>query len=92
MAHINPDFKFDPYEALGLVQEECSEVIKEISKVRRSGVMFRRNNGDKTNIEYVQEEFWDLLVVAKLAGLDSKVPEDYFKHKVDKLKKWSNLF
>ncbi len=92
MGHVNPDFPYDPYEALGIVQEECAELIQDISKIRRSGVEYPRHHGHIENWNYAQNEFWDLLVVAEIAGFDLNVPDEYKYEKLKRLKEWSNLF
>ena len=83
-------------EALGILQEECAEVIVEISKIRRFGlttVHYKTNLGHR---EMLVQELGDVLalvdilleenVVEQVELLNAKVK------KQDKLKKFSNLY
>ena len=83
-------------EALGILQEECAEVIVEVSKCRRFGL---NSIHYKTNLEHkkmLMQEIGDVLalvdilieqgVVSNFDLLDAKLQ----KH--EKLKKWSNLY
>ena len=83
-------------EALGILQEECAEVIVEVSKCRRFGL---NSIHYKTNLEHkkmLTQEIGDVLalvdilieqgVVSNFDLLDAKLQ----KH--EKLKKWSNLY
>lgn len=49
-------------EALGILQEECSEVIKEASKIFRSGPDFCREGGTVSNKELLHIEIADVLI------------------------------
>ena len=83
-------------EALGILQEECAEVIVEVSKCRRFGL---NSIHYKTNLEHkkmLTQEIGDVLalvdilieqgVVNNFDLLDAKLQ----KH--EKLKKWSHLY
>jgi NTP pyrophosphatase (non-canonical NTP hydrolase) len=77
-------------EALGILQEECAEVIQAISKVRRSGRDFKPFGGEKTNLDYVVEEINDVLSLLKILSMD-ELNEDHFKAKCKRLERWSNI-
>ena len=83
-------------EALRLLQEECGEVIVESSKCNRFGL---NSLHYKTGVEHramLEQEIGDVLtlvdilleegVVSHVGLLDAKLK------KVEKLKKWSNLY
>lgn len=78
-------------EALGILQEECAEVIKEVSKCRRSGLDFKPFNGDKTNLQRLRSEIQDVLSILKIIGED-ELDDVHYLHKVAALCKWSSLF
>lgn len=84
-------------EILQILQEECAEVIVEISKIMRFGPDQCKPNTDVTNILQLQKELGDvqamveLLVKAKV-GVTSNGIADAKKAKYEKLKEWSNLF
>lgn len=54
-------------DILGILQEECAEVIQEVSKVRRTGPNFKRNGKDKTNQEELENEVLDVLATLAIA-------------------------
>lgn len=85
-------------EALVLVTEEASEVIKEVQKTFRSCPAFCPYDGLATNLDNVKTELIDLQVVLDKAfellqmypGSDSF--ESAKNRKLDKLRRWSNIF
>jgi NTP pyrophosphatase (non-canonical NTP hydrolase) len=83
-------------EALRLLQEECAEIIVEVSKCNRFGLNALHY---KTGVEHramLEQEIGDVLalidvlmeesVISHVGLLDAKLK------KIDKLKKWSNLY
>lgn len=46
--------------ALGLIEEECSEIIQIIEKIRRFGLDSKKGDVGPTNIEHLQKELLDL--------------------------------
>jgi NTP pyrophosphatase (non-canonical NTP hydrolase) len=86
----------DTREILTILQEECAEVIVEVSKCFRFGPDQMMEGVDVTNIERLQKELGDLLAMVELlvdnnVGItDQKLIEAKMK-KFEKLKKWSNL-
>jgi hypothetical protein len=78
-------------EALGILQEEAAEVIKEISKIRRTGPDYCPFGGDTSNWQNAQNEIYDFLILAELAGFSLTLPDVYRARKVESLRKWSGL-
>lgn len=83
-------------EALNLLQEECGEVIVEISKCKRFGfdsVHYKTNLPHRTMLE---QEIGDVLVLVDFLidkGLISTIGLEKAKSiKQEKLKIWSNIY
>jgi NTP pyrophosphatase (non-canonical NTP hydrolase) len=83
-------------EVMDILQEECAEVIQAVSKISRFGIDNFKPGKPKTNREHLEEELGDMLAmidimleknVISLANLESAK-----KAKIEKLKKWSNIF
>lgn len=83
-------------ELLGILQEECAEVIKVISKIRRFGDDSTHNGKmEFTNKELLIMELLDTaIVIEKLAEYldkehdtfsNGQTAEEYYDHKVKKL-------
>lgn len=86
-------------EALDLLQEECGEVVQQISKVRRFGPDFRCHGGkDDTCIDLLKKEVYDVIFFMHFlesTGVLDLSKHEYAQHcagKVERLKKWSNLY
>ena len=83
-------------EVMDILQEECAEVIQAVSKISRFGIDNFKPGKPKTNREHLEEELGDLLAMIdilvdmKIVDLDSL--ESAKLAKIDKLKKWSNIF
>jgi NTP pyrophosphatase (non-canonical NTP hydrolase) len=81
-------------EILLIAQEECAEVTQAISKVFRFGIDATHN--DKSNRERLCEEVGDLLCMIELMIVNKIISSDDVdearKHKLAKLKTWSNIF
>jgi NTP pyrophosphatase (non-canonical NTP hydrolase) len=78
-------------EALGILQEECAEVIKEVSKIRRSGKDFKPFGGEASNYDNLRGEVQDVLSILTIIGMDS-LSGKHFEMKRAKLTAWSTLF
>jgi NTP pyrophosphatase (non-canonical NTP hydrolase) len=83
-------------ETLDILQEECAEVIVEVSKCRRFGV---NSVHYKTNLPHstmLENEIGDVLAMVDLLveqGIISSANLELAKHrKKEKLKQWSGIF
>lgn len=83
-------------ETLDILQEECAEVIVEVSKCRRFGM---DSVHYKTNLKHsvmLENEIGDVLAMVDILleqGVISHSSLDIAKQmKKDKLKKWSNIY
>ncbi len=86
-------------ELLDLLQEECAEVIQQISKVRRFGPDFRCHGGkDDSCIDLLTTEVYDMIFFVHELVSESVLPDDpdrydrYRTGKIERLKKWSTLY
>ena len=83
-------------EILTILQEECAEVIVEVSKCFRFGPDQMMEGMDVTNMERLQKEIGDLqamieLLVDNKVGVTTQGLKEAKKAKFQKLKQWSNL-
>lgn len=83
-------------EILIILQEECAEVIVEISKCFRFGPDQMMEGLNVTNIQRLQKELGDLqamieLLVKQKVGVTSAGLSEARKAKFEKLKVWSNI-
>jgi NTP pyrophosphatase (non-canonical NTP hydrolase) len=85
-------------EALGILQEECAEVIVEVSKIRRFGMDTAHFKSDMqhTHRTMLEMEIGDVLALVDIL-LDQGILvqehlDQYKQNKKDKLRKWSNIF
>jgi NTP pyrophosphatase (non-canonical NTP hydrolase) len=86
----------DTKEILTILQEECAEVIVEVSKCFRFGPDQMMEGLEVTNIQRLQKEIGDLqamieLLVDNNVGVTTEGLKLAKKEKFKKLKKWSNL-
>lgn len=86
----------DTKEILTILQEECAEVIVEVSKCFRFGPDQMMEGTDVTNMERLQKEIGDLqamieLLVDNKVGVTTQGLKEAKKAKFQKLKQWSNL-
>lgn len=86
----------DTKEILTILQEECAEVIVEVSKCFRFGPDQMMEGKDVTNIQRLEKELGDLLAMVELltdnqVGVTIEGLELAKKSKFEKLKQWSNL-
>ena len=82
-------------EALGILQEECAEVIQDVSKCRRFGVDNVYLNGTGTQRENLAKEVGDVLamidILIKMEVINPESLELAKRAKIEKLKKWSTI-
>jgi NTP pyrophosphatase (non-canonical NTP hydrolase) len=86
----------DTKEILTILQEECAEVIVEVSKCFRFGPDQMMEGMNVTNMERLQKEIGDLqamieLLVDNKVGVTIQGLKEAKKAKFQKLKQWSNL-
>jgi NTP pyrophosphatase (non-canonical NTP hydrolase) len=86
----------DTKEILTILQEECAEVIVEVSKCFRFGPDQMMEGMNVTNMERLQKEIGDLqamieLLVDNKVGVTTQGIKEAKKAKFQKLKQWSNL-
>ena len=85
-------------EALGILQEECAEVIVEVSKIRRFGLDTAHFKSDpqhshRTMLEMELGDVLALVDILKDQGLVDQTRLDQYKqNKKDKLRKWSKIY
>jgi len=86
----------DTKEILNILQEECAEVIVEVSKCFRFGPDQMMAGLDVTNMQRLQKELGDLqamieLLIDNKVGVTTQGLKEAKKAKFEKLKQWSNL-
>jgi hypothetical protein len=86
----------DTREILIILQEECAEVIVEISKCFRFGPDQIMQGLEETNIQRLQKELGDLTAMIELlvdnnVGVSNEGIDEAKVKKFEKLKIWSNL-
>jgi NTP pyrophosphatase (non-canonical NTP hydrolase) len=86
----------DTKEILTILQEECAEVIVEVSKCFRFGPDQMMQGKDVSNIQRLEKELGDLLAMVELlvdknVGVTNNGLELAKKAKFEKLKCWSNI-
>jgi NTP pyrophosphatase (non-canonical NTP hydrolase) len=85
-------------ETLGILQEECAEVIVEVSKIRRFGLDTANYNSGMTNThrDQLAHELGDVLAMIDILldqDIVSQTTLDLYKQqKKDKLKQWSKIY
>lgn len=82
-------------EILVITQEECAEVIQEISKIFRFGIDNQHKDGI-THQEKLENEVGDLLCMISLLTAHGIVRPDQIQlavqNKQQKLKQWSSIY
>lgn len=82
-------------EILVIAQEECAEVIQEISKIFRFGIDNQHKDG-MPHRDKLEMEVGDLLAMIDLMVehqlIDSDNLQTAIQNKQDKLKIWSNIY
>lgn len=86
----------DTKEILTILQEECAEVIVEVSKCFRFGPDQMMEGVNVTNMQRLQKELGDLqamieLLIDNKVGITTQGLKEAKKQKFQKLKQWSNL-
>lgn len=88
---MNPEI----FEALTILQEECAEVIQNVSKIKRFG-MDESYEGLESNRIRLQKEVGDVLALIDILiernVLDTDSLQQCKIDKINKLKKFSNLY
>ena len=83
-------------EAMDILQEEAAEVIQAVSKIRRFGAENHKDGETQTNLEHLEEELGDMQAMIEiLMELDIVSWGNVTvakRAKIEKLKKWSNIF
>lgn len=83
-------------EAMDILQEECGEVIVEVSKCRRFGLQSTHYKTGLTHTEMLENEIGDVLAMVDILieqGIVSKACLEAAKQaKKEKLTKWSNIY
>lgn len=83
-------------EAMDILQEECGEVIVEVSKCRRFGLQGTHYKTGLTHTEMLENEIGDVLAMVDILieqGIVSKPCLEAAKQaKKEKLTKWSNIY
>jgi NTP pyrophosphatase (non-canonical NTP hydrolase) len=83
-------------ETLVILQEECAEVIVEISKIFRFGPDQMMKGSTETNMQRLEKELGDMLAMLKLlteqeVGITMEGLEKGAENKLEKLKQYSNI-
>lgn len=82
-------------EIMDILQEECAEVIQEVSKCRRFGIDESHKSGI-THREMLEQEVGDVLCMIELLHQEGVLSEEGLmvakQKKEEKLRKWSNIF
>jgi NTP pyrophosphatase (non-canonical NTP hydrolase) len=83
-------------ETLGILQEECAEVIVEVSKIRRFGIDSVHYKTGLTHNSMLEAEVGDVLAMVDIlleqGVLDLQRLEIAKQNKKEKLKQWSNIY
>jgi NTP pyrophosphatase (non-canonical NTP hydrolase) len=83
-------------EALIILQEECAEVIVEISKCRRFGLNSLHYKSGVTHNSMLEMEIGDMLMMVDIlidhGVIDPEAIELAKAAKKEKLKKWSSIY
>ena len=93
-----PTQSVNPNEALYILMEECAEVTRAVSKVLRFGwdAVNPMVESNQNNTQNLQEEMGDLLAMIEIVtdryNLSTGAIQDAKLNKINKLKKWSNIF
>lgn len=83
-------------EILNILQEECAEVIQEVSKCNRFGLDREKPGKQMTNRQYLAKELGDLQAMINLVQDANIVSEtdviSASNAKIEKLKIWSTIY
>lgn len=82
-------------EILDILQEECAEVIVEVSKCRRFGIDSTHKDG-LPHSQVLEQEVGDMLCMIELLHIEGILSEEGLmkakQKKEEKLRKYSNIF
>ena len=83
-------------EALGILQEECGEVVVEVSKCRRFGFASVHYKTGLTHTEMLENEVGDVLAMIDILVEQGVISRDRINlastAKKEKLKQWSKIY
>jgi len=84
-------------ECLNILQEECAEVIQAASKIKRFGILNRKEGDELNNLQNLEMELGDVLALIDLvrnAGLGITLDglEKAKKLKMLRLSKWMHTY
>lgn len=83
-------------ETLDILQEECAEVIVEVSKCRRFGIDSNHYKTGLAHSEMLENEIGDVLAMVDILLEQGVILQSNLniakQAKKDKLKKWSNIY
>ena len=83
-------------EILDILQEECAEVIVEVSKCRRFGLDSEHYKTGELHRAMLEQELGDVLCMIELLYMEGVISEEGLmaakQKKEEKLRKWSNIF
>jgi NTP pyrophosphatase (non-canonical NTP hydrolase) len=84
------------YEIMNILSEECAEVVQAVSKCNRFGLDNFKPGKPLTNAQHLEGEIGDLLAMVDLLKLKGVVTDAGLEAaklaKIEKLKKWSNIY
>ena len=84
------------FEALGILQEECAEVIVEVSKCRRFGIDSLHYKSGIKHSKMLENEIGDVLALVDILLDQNVIDKDRLnvaiQLKKDKLKQWSKIY
>ena len=83
-------------EILNILQEECAEVIQAASKIKRFGILNRKEGDELNNLQNLELELGDVLCLVDILlksdiGLSEQGITSAKLAKSERLKLWSNL-
>ena len=83
-------------ECLNILQEECAEVIQAASKIKRFGILNRKEGDELNNLQNLEMELGDVLCLIDILlkseiGLSEQGLLSAKLAKLERLKRWSNL-
>jgi NTP pyrophosphatase (non-canonical NTP hydrolase) len=83
-------------EVMDILQEECAEVIQAVSKISRFGIDNYKPGKPNTNRQHLEEELGDMLAMIDILQEMDIVSYTNIERaqaaKIEKLKKWSNIY
>lgn len=83
-------------EILDILQEECAEVIVEVSKCRRFGLDSKHYKTGMVHSQMLEQELGDVLAMIEILSMEGYLDEALFKQdkldKYTKLRQYSNIF